>query len=159
MTLPSSFPISESQIAAEVGLSLPVSSNNAWLIALAGKAALPYSASDFLGKTGHFSGSKTVQQAGQFNYFVDLGGAPLFDATLNGASETNAAAYLSVTTLTPPTNYTGPIIVTNVTLNRSLVLSYVGSGTWGGSSGGGAGGIGLQGQTGQTYALTIYPHA
>lgn len=155
--MPASFPYSESDAATELGLSLPISANHAWLIALAGKTALPYSASDLLGKTGHFSGSRTVQQAGQFNYFVDVSGNNFFDASLNGIGETNAAANLSVTTLVSPTKYTGNIKVTNVTLGRSLVLSYVGSGVWGGASGGGAGGIGIAFNTGQTYQFTIYP--
>lgn len=148
-----------SQIITELNLSTPVSINHAYILALANKTGLPISFSDLLGETARFDGSRTVQQAGQFNYFVDLSGNAFFDVSFNSAGETNAAAYLQVTTTSAPSKFTGNIIAINNTLGRSLVLSYVGGGVWGGSSGGGAGGIGLSFNAGQTYSLTIKPHS
>lgn len=146
-----------SAVATELGTSLPLSVNNPWVIALAGKTGLPLSASDLLGKSGNVNTTQTVQQAGNFNYFISVSNLPFFDAQINSIGETNAAAYLAVRSANTPSIYTGKIKVTNTTLGRSLVLSYVGGGVWGGSSGGGAGGIGISFAAGQTFNFTIYP--
>lgn len=56
MTLPTTLPISMSDIATELGISPPFSLGDAACLALAGKTALPVSMSDFLGKTYNLYG-------------------------------------------------------------------------------------------------------
>lgn len=84
MTLPSSPPLSGSQVATELGLSLPLSMNNAKVLALAGKSALPLSFSDLLGKSGSVSGNFLCSQVGSpyFYYYIDFANSPFFGGTL-----------------------------------------------------------------------------
>jgi hypothetical protein len=158
MTLPAAFPLSMSQIATELGLSLPLSINHPWVIALAGKTALPVSFSDLLGKSGHCNASGTVRMdAGGGNIFYLVNVVPnvqFFDSQISQIIEQQIGPPIGVTAANTPTAYTGSLIVTNTTLNRSSVLTYVGSGEWAGDSG-----IGLYGNDGQTYNFTIYPHS
>lgn len=60
MTLPSSFPLSMSQVAAELGKSLPLSLLNPDVVALAGKSGPPVSFSDLLGKSSGFPSTMTA---------------------------------------------------------------------------------------------------
>jgi hypothetical protein len=160
MTLPASFPLSMSQIATELGLSLPLSINHPWVLALAAKPTLPVSFSDLLGQSGHVNANGTVQQQSAFVFYVDFTGTPFFSVSggyIWRLEEANSAANLSVFSTDLHPTYTGNVIATNTTLGRSLVLSYVGNGQWGGSAGGGAGGIGIFSNAGATYNFTIYP--
>lgn len=92
MTLPASFPLSMSQVATELGLSLPLSINHAWVIALAGKSALPVSFSDLLGKTGRFDGSVTTGAiSGSRSIDWTRGSAPFFDSSLSEVAWTSSS--------------------------------------------------------------------
>lgn len=53
MTLPASFPLSMSQVAAELGTTLPLSLLDPSVVALAGKSGPPVSMSDLLGKSAN----------------------------------------------------------------------------------------------------------
>lgn len=156
MTLPASFPLSMSQIATELGLSLPLSLTHPWVLLLNGGGP-PVSFSQLLGLTGRFDGNEVITGSG-FNYAVSLGGAPFFSGTLNGLSETTASANLQLVASSAP-NWTGNVFVKDNTTGLSKVLAFQGGSppTWGGASGGGAGGIGIFGNTGQTHSFTILP--
>lgn len=140
MTLPAAFPMSMSQIATELGLSLPLSINHAWVIALAHKNALPVSFSDLLGKTGRFDGSATGQIAGGQFTTVFIGvSAPLFDgqiSQLSVAEEPGNAYSLQLTFASPPTPgarapyWPYNIRVTNNTTGASFVLPNIGQYAW-----------------------------
>ena len=165
MTLPASFPLSMSQISSELGLSVvfdwPLSIDNPLILALAGKTSLPVSFSDLLGQSGHVISNGTVQQRGTFDYYVNLPSSSVFFSRSGGyistLEETTSDQNLLLTMTDPHPSFTGNIKVTNATLNRSLILSYIGNGQWGGPSGGGVGGIGIFGHAGSTYTFTIYP--
>lgn len=127
MTLPASFPMSMSEIAAEIGMSLPLSIDNPKVVALAGKLALPLSFSDLLGKTGHVSGNFLCSQVGSpyFYYFIDFADAPFFGGTLGQLQSLSngtgvASLYPNVTT-----NWGNPgesITVKNNTTGVSITM-------------------------------------
>ncbi|MGF6777826.1 hypothetical protein [Paraburkholderia sp. GAS334] len=139
MTLPASFTLSMSQIAAELGLSLPLSLNHAWVEALANKSGLPVSFSDLLGKTGRFDGNISINVTG-FGPFPS--GSTLFGATLSQITGGyNGATLLTVeidfNNGTWPPNYTGNFKLTNNSTGASCVLSQLipgASNTWRNSS-------------------------
>lgn len=133
MTLHASFPLSMSQVAVELGLSLPLSVNHPWIVALAQKSGLPVSFSDLLGKTGRFDGNVAINATG----FGPMS-APLFGATLvqltgafNGTILTQAN--INFATGTWPPNYTGKLLLTNNTTGISCVCTQTipgGSPSW-----------------------------
>ena len=127
MTLPASLPLSMSQIATELGLSLPLSINHPWAVQLAGKGALPVSFSDLLGKTAKFSGNLTGGSSGSL--FVQFGNAPLFGGSLSELDVFLGGGGSSLSISGPP-NWNGNIKVTNNTTGISLVLSKLTSTAW-----------------------------
>lgn len=163
MTLPASFPLSMSQVAAELGLSLPLSINHPWVILLSGNAsppALPVSFSQLLGQSGNYQFSGLIQQNGNFDYFVGLGENIFFGSLLDSLHEGSATGVIVYTINSSAIANPQKIIVTNKTENKSAVLSQVpGTGT------GGvnlqwqllSGSIGIFGNAGQTHNFTIYP--
>lgn len=144
MTLPASFPMSMSQIATELGLSLPLSINHAWVIALAGKSGMPVSFSDLLGKTGHFSASLTGGGAGPV-LGVNFSSAPFFGGQLNQLMQQSAS--LSLTFSVAP-NWGGNIAVG--TTGYSTVLTKTNSTTWSGTGN-------FLPANGQNELITVYP--
>lgn len=146
MTLPASFPLSMSQIATELGLSLPLSINHAWVIALAGKSVLPVSFSDLLGKSGHFGGGLVGSGAGSV-LAVSFSSAPFFGGVL--ASMTQQSNSLTLTFSSAP-NWSGNINVTNTTISVSSVLTKQNSTTWIGNGN-------LLPTNGVTNNITVYP--
>jgi hypothetical protein len=134
MTLPANFPLSLSQIAAELGLSLPLSLNNARVLALAGKSALPVSFSNFLGQAATQVQVVPVSLVGGGPTQYAVGTIPasnFFSGVLGGLVwyfNTNGEAVLTFNTA-PPT-FTGNITVTNDTTGVSAVLSYSSVGVW-----------------------------
>lgn len=128
MTLPASFPMSMSQIATELGLSLPLSINHAWVIALAGKSALPVSFSDLLGKTAQptWSGTPSGSPVVVMNMSV-----PFFGGTTSsiGSDGSTPVQNLFLQFSSAP-NWSGKIKITNTSTSSSSVLSKVNSTTW-----------------------------
>ncbi|WP_157639440.1 hypothetical protein [Burkholderia ubonensis] len=127
MTLPASFPLSMSQIATELGLSLPLSINHAWVIALAGKSGLPVSFSDLLGKTGRFDGNLTMT-ANISDTFTSDPSAPFFGGTFHGMDQANNGNLVASFSGSP--GWSGNISVKNNTTGASGVLSKVDANTW-----------------------------
>lgn len=146
MTLPASFPMSMSQIATELGLSLPLSISHAWVIALAGKSALPVSFSDLLGKTGHFSGGLVGAGAGSV-LSVSFANAPFFGGSLGSCSQQSTAITL---TFSAAPNWSGNIALANTTVSASTVLSKSNATTWTGFGN-------LLPSNGVTNNITVYP--
>ncbi len=133
MTLPASF-LSMQQIATELGLSLPLSLNHPWVIALAGKSALPVSFSDLLGKTAQFNGSVTFQMGsgGSFGYISSITSLGAFfggsGGVLNNMFDTSGNSAQLVFSVAP--NWSGNIKVTNQTTGASAILTKQNATTW-----------------------------
>ncbi|MBU9261965.1 hypothetical protein KTD13_16540 [Burkholderia multivorans] len=130
MTLPASFPLAMSQIASDLGLSLPLSLGHGWVIALAGKSSLPVSFSDLLGKTGRWDGTATANQlpAGPSIQSIN---SPFFGGTLVSATFVSfqSANKYEISFSAAP-NWSGNIRIVNNTDGTSAVLSKTNSTTW-----------------------------
>jgi hypothetical protein len=148
MTLPSSPPLSGSQVATELGLSLPLSFNHAWVIALAGKSALPVSFSDLLGKSGHFNGNLVTGAAG-ITFEVDFTNSFFFGGQLQYFRQQTTSTLLMFSSAP---NWNGNIIVTNTTSGVSSTLTKTNSTQWNGSAP-----QGMLGLNGSTNNITVYP--
>ncbi|WP_321951867.1 hypothetical protein [Paraburkholderia bannensis] len=133
MTLPSSFPLSMSQVAAELGLSLPLSLSHPWVLALVNKTGLPASFTDLLGRSGSFNGSLTGNAAGGSNVQISFGGAPMFGSTLNVCT-LEPSITTTVLSFNSVPQYTGNLKLTNNTTGVSLVLPHASGGVWQNSS-------------------------
>jgi hypothetical protein len=125
MPLPSSAPISLSQVEIELGLSAPFSMNHPWAIELSGKSVLPISLSDLLGKSGRIDINLSFSQTAQFTYSTRFA-APFFG--INGQFFTLLAWNFNSNgsgTLTFPTpcSHVGNIKVTNNTTGVSVVMA------------------------------------
>ena len=137
MTLQSTPPISLGQVATELGLSTPISLGHAWVIALAGKSALPVSLGDLLGKSGKVN--QTSFCSSQANGLtISLGLDVLFGGQLNYYNQVHfdgvySAVLQFLTGVTQP-NWSGNLKITNNTTGVSLVLPPMGGGAWGLSS-------------------------
>ena len=130
MTLPASFPLSMSQVATELGLSLPLSINHAWVIALAGKSALPVSFSDLLGQTATATGSATATAGGggiiaPFSSPWIRGQISQLGATTGGAPGNT----VSISFSSAP-NWSGNILLKNNTTSASIILPKLNSIAW-----------------------------
>lgn len=129
MTLPTSFPMSMSQIATELGLLLPLSINHAWVIALAGKSGLPVSFSDLLGQTAQPTWSGTPSGDGT----VMTMSVPFFRGTASSVNAPiNILNPISVTFSVSP-NWNGNIKITNNSTGSNTVLTKANSTTWSGN--------------------------
>lgn len=138
MTLPAAFPLSVSQIATELGLSLPLSANHAWVLALAQVGGLPLSFNQLLGRTGRFDGSALASSSGS-GVFINLGFAPWFGGQLasfggsfGGPGGTSTLLSFQGGGAAVP-NWTGNIKVKNNTTGVSVVLPKIDSIDWGNS--------------------------
>lgn len=125
MTLPASFPLSMSQVATELGLSLPLSLSHAWIQALAGVSGLPLSLSQLLGKTGRYDGSNTISSGPV--YSINLNN-PFFGGTLNILSQ-QGTGNLTLAFSSAP-NWSGNINVINNSSGANVVLAKQNSTTW-----------------------------
>ncbi|MGG1943188.1 hypothetical protein AB1286_33150 [Trinickia sp. NRRL B-1857] len=154
MTLPASFPFSMSDVATELGLTLPLSINHPWVIALAFKSALPVSFSDLLGQSGHFDGNVTGNGGGGTSSAPFPTGSKFFGGTLSVITDQSGSITLSF--LIPPggvyPNWTGNIKVVNVTAGLSVVLTKSNLSTWVGT-----GSASLVPPNGTANHLTVYP--
>jgi hypothetical protein len=111
--------LSLSQVATELGLSLPLSLGHAWIIALAGKQALPVSFSDLLGKSGRFDGNCSTT----IGKFIRFGDAPFFGTQLQSCDISNGTMTQLIFE-TAPVAYSGNVLVRNNTLGVSVVCAY-----------------------------------
>ncbi|WP_143155721.1 MULTISPECIES: hypothetical protein [Burkholderia] len=150
MTLPASFPMSMSQIATELGLSLPLSINHAWVIALAGKSGLPVSFSDLLGKTGRYDGNNAVGGVNPANISLNN---PFFGGTLSAMNQSTTNGNMTLSFSVAP-NWSGNIFAKNNTTGASAILAMQNSTTW--SVNGASGNI-LALREGFTDSFTILP--
>lgn len=123
MTLPAAFPLSMSQVATELGLSLPLSLSHAWVEALARKTALPVSFSDLLGKTGRFDGNLTVNLTDGSTYAEIDTSLSFFNISITAIYSSNAnGGQLGIfATGTPPASIS-KVLLKNNTTGASAVL-------------------------------------
>ena len=129
MTLPASFPMSMSQIATELGLSLPLSISDPWVLALAGKSALPVSFSDLLGQTARPNFNATPSSDGTFMQFS----APFFRGVANQFSmAVNVLLPVALGFSTAP-NWSGKIIIRNNSTGNAITLTKHDAVTWTGN--------------------------
>jgi hypothetical protein len=126
MTLPSSGSISMSQMANEVGLSLPVSINHAWLLKLIGKAGFPISFSDFYGKTGRIDGSFFAATAGS-GATITFGNPAFFGSSLNSGTLGSPGGNFTLVFNSTP-GWTGNLLFKNNTTGASVVMNNSGGG-------------------------------
>lgn len=126
MTLPTGA-LSMQQIANELGLSLPLSIQHPWVIALAGKSAVPISFGDLRGKTGQFQGAVTALPNVTTIHFPT--NTPLFGGTLSALVNDLNANNLSLQFSATPF-WTGNIKVTNQTNGISVVLTKLDTIQW-----------------------------
>lgn len=129
MTLPASGPISMSEMANEVGLSLPISLNHPRLLALVGKSGPPISFSDFYGRTGRFDERLIAYDEGYPTnvYYVVFNDAPFFGGSLNQLRCGSSGTSVATLTFDASPNWTGNILVKNNTTGANVLLSPVGS--------------------------------
>lgn len=149
MTLPAVFPLAMSQVANELGLSLPLNLLHPWVIALAGKSAAPVSFSNLLGKTGRYDGSNTVSSGPVYSISLNN---PFFGGTLNGLSQQGSGNLTLGFSLAP--NWNGSIKVINNSSGANAVLAKQNSTTW--FLAGASGNI-LVSRAGNTDSFTILP--
>lgn len=133
MTLPVSGPISLSQIANEVGLSLPVSINHPWLLTLINKPGLPVSFSDFYGKAGRYDGSLLCQSEGG-SQVIQFSSSPWFGGQLSNLVAVQnifTGQYSLILGCASAPNWGGNLSVRNNTTGVSIVLPKMDSVDWG----------------------------
>jgi hypothetical protein len=125
-----------SQIATELGLSLPLNLQHAWVRALAQVGGAACDFNSLRGKTGRFDGSGLASSTGG-GVFVNLGFAPWFGGQLVTLGGTFGGPFGTHTSLTfqgggpPAPNWTGNIKVTNNTTSTSVILPKQDAFTWG----------------------------
>ncbi len=129
MTLPTSFPLSMSQIATELGRALPLSLLDSWVLALAGKSGAPVSFSDLLGKTGRFDGALTGQGSGSFVFVNFPASTPFFDIALISLVQ-DATPQTVLTTSAASAHWSGNIRAINDTTGASVVMSKFSATQW-----------------------------
>lgn len=129
MTLPASFPMSMAQIATELGLSLPLSISHAWVIALAGKSALPVSFSDLLGQTAQPTWSGTPSSDGTF---MSMSAAFFHGTAASVSAPINVLNPITLSFSVAP-NWSGNIRLTNSSTGANVLLTKSNSTTWTGN--------------------------
>lgn len=170
MTLPASFPLSMSQIATELGKSLPLSILDPWVIALAGKSAAPVSFSNLLGKTGSFSGNVTFTM-GSGTHFGQVGssspqpitqffGGSIFSVD-NGGDVSGSAVYIRFDGGQAAPNWANKIALTNNVNGKTAVCTKSDNFTWFTTSApaGTCPGVALGSGQSAAYSITIKPSA
>ena len=125
MTLPASFPLSMSQIASELGLSLPLSTSHSWVQQLAGGP--PVSFSNLLGQSGKFTGTYTPGGNASTSFINPS--APFFRGTILSLSQQLIAGPAYNITLSSGANWNGNIKVTGLNGNVVTLINQ-GGGTW-----------------------------
>jgi hypothetical protein len=177
MVMPANLPISMSQVAAELGLPLPLSFNHPWVIYLAGKTALPVSMSDFESMQASWTGVQTIGKSFGTPTFWEIPGIdpntnkaiPLFgDAAVTKGSHVLQMIYnedgtgqtrLHLTQYIPCN-----VLVTDNSTGQSAVLTYGGIAPSGYAYQGYPfwwvnGDIGLYNHENQTHSFAFSPHS
>lgn len=117
MTLTATGALSMQDVATEIGASLPLSLNSALVIGLANKSALPVSFNDLYGKNGNANTTKFVNPTGGgADISVHLGFMGGFIQQINttgGAASKVKIQFNNGSASSPPTTYTGNILVKN----------------------------------------------
>lgn len=128
MTLPTGS-LSMSQIATELGLSLPLSLQHAWVRALAQVSGAACDFNSLRGKTGRFDGSLPCSGSTILSIVMN---APFFGGTIGSLSNnTNTTALTLSINVTFP-HWTGNVFVKNNSTGVSATLSFNGTG-WSGT--------------------------
>lgn len=130
MTLSANFPLSMSQIASELGLTLPLSMAHGWVISLAGKSSLPASFSDLLGQTGTANGNASASSGG--GGIIAPFSSPWFRGQISQLGATTGGApglTVSISFSSAP-NWNGSILLKNNTTGGSIVLTKQNSISW-----------------------------
>ncbi|QTD88882.1 hypothetical protein [Burkholderia anthina] len=130
MTLPASFPLSMSQVATELGLSLPLNLENGWVMALAGRGSPPVSFSNLLGQTGTATGNAPASSGG--GGITAPFSSPWFRGQISQLGATTGGApglTVSISFSSAP-NWNGNILLKNNTTGGSIVLPKVNSTSW-----------------------------
>ncbi|WP_158683434.1 hypothetical protein [Burkholderia sp. BE12] len=130
MTLPASFPMSMSQIASELTLSLPLHLEHPWVLALAGKSGAPVSFSNLLGQTGTATGNATATAGG--GGIIAPFSSPWFRGQISQLGATTGGLpglTVSIAFSSAP-NWSGNILLKNNTTGGSVVLPKVNSTSW-----------------------------
>jgi hypothetical protein len=119
MTLPTGA-LYMSQIAAELGLSLPLSLQHGWVRALAQVTGPACDFNSLRGKTGTFNGAVT----GGLNFISFPGGSPWFGGALQemDAFGPSGGNYFALNFTSGP-NWSGNIRVTNQTTGVSVLFN------------------------------------
>lgn len=128
MTLPTGS-LSMSQIATELGLSLPLSLQHSWVRALAQVGGAACDFNSLRGKTGRFGGTLATTTASNFNK-VNFSSAPFFGSTLNQLQINNSTLEVFLSFGFSAPNWSGNIRVTNNTTGATVVLSQQDSQDW-----------------------------
>lgn len=126
MTLPASFPLSMSQIATELGTSLPLSLLDTRVRGLAQVASGQVSFSNLLGKTGRFDGNITISGGG----FGNFNNASIFGGLLAEIISSLSQPQLEISFVSAPPVYIGNLKLTNNSTGASAVLTKAFTTTW-----------------------------
>lgn len=126
-SLPSTPPISFSQMSAEINVSLPINMNHARLQALVGHN-LAISMSEFLGKSGKIDGNFATSGSGSFLSLNSVGGS-YYGATVNQIGYNTSSIQTYILFNNGP-NYTGDIILINNTTGANVTLTLISTSPW-----------------------------
>jgi hypothetical protein len=121
MTLPVGS-LSMSQIAAELGLSLPLSLQHAWVRALAQVSGAACDFNSLRGKTGRFDGNLPTQASAGF--FITFNNAPFFGGGLQTAQYIVNTGEADIFFNALPAAWRGNLLLRNNSTGAQAVLAF-----------------------------------
>jgi len=127
MTLPTGA-LSMSQVATELGRSLPLSLQDTMVRALAQVSGAACDFNSLRGKTGRFDGSLFCASGGG-GQSINFSGAPWFGGSLQGAAQTITTPDTTVSFSVAP-NWSGKILLLNNTTGASALLAKISATQW-----------------------------